>query len=119
MTAALAVLGLFFAAGVTVAAGEIVSRPIGLNGSADDLGRSLTPSPGAVTTVTVRRTVTDGAGDDGRSDDEGAGGSSGAPAPSTPDRAPPTDGAGQDKKPGAGGEDCDENHGDEGHDDDD
>ena len=59
LIAVLAVLGVVVAAGITGVASAVVSRPIGLNGSPDDLGRSLTPVGGSTTrTVTVKRTVT-------------------------------------------------------------
>lgn len=116
LTGLLAVLGVLVAAGVTVAAGEIVSRPIGLNGSVDDLGRSLTPSSGAVTTVTVKRTVTDervgtGVDEGGESNQRSAPGGSGAPVPSGGGESHGDDdqGKGQDE----------DGHDDEGHDDDD
>ena len=80
MIVLLGVFGMFVAAGVTVAAGAVVSRPIGLNGSPDDLGRSLTPetsTTGPARTVTIRKTVTVG-----KSGSElSGGGSAAAPSP--------------------------------------
>jgi hypothetical protein len=112
LTAVLAVLGVLVAAGVTVAAGEIVSRPIGLNGSPDDLGRSLTPSSNPVTTVTVKRTVTEKESKEG--EDRGS--------QVSPPPAPTPSGGnddGQSQEDDEGHDDDEEHEEDEGHDDDD